>query len=108
MDSDDTRRARPEGDASEERPDRYPTGEETPAQVAGTAARGLVGALAGRFFLLNALVWMFVGGGLLTGAWVLVGDELERRERVATFEGRADGVIESPADLHDPGRRRDR
>lgn len=96
MESDETRRARPEEEETGDREDAFPTGDESPREVGRTVIRGLAGVLLARFFFLNGLIWLLVGGGMLTAAWVLVQAELARRERIETFNGRATGTIEDP------------
>lgn len=96
MESDESRRARPEGEETGDREDAFPTGDESPRQVGRTVIRGLAGVLVARFFFLNGLIWLLVGGGMLTAAWVLVQGELARQERIETFSGRVTGTIEDP------------
>lgn len=93
MTTDDTGRASPH---RERRPEGLPTGDESPREIGGTVARGLLGALFGRVFFFEALVWLLLGGGLLTGAWVLIDGELGRRAMLVEMSGRAEGVVEAP------------
>ena len=75
---------------------RWPSADDSPRKVGRTAVHGLLVAIFARMMFVHGLAWLFVGAGLLTGAWALVQGELERRESLAAFTGRAPGVIEAP------------
>lgn len=75
---------------------RWPTGEESLREVVRTAARGLLRIALFRYLSLVGLIWLFAGAGVLLGAWTLVQHELDRRAYLATFTGRAPGVVEAP------------
>lgn len=75
---------------------RRPTGSESLSEVGGTVLWGLASAYVGRVMFLQSLVWLVVGGGLLAGGWALVRGEMERRETLGAFTGRAQGTIEAP------------
>lgn len=75
---------------------RWPTGDESATEVGRTAARGLLAAIVGRIVFLQSLIWLFLGAGLLMGAWALWEEDTAREETLAAFAGRAQGVIEDP------------
>lgn len=82
----------PEGDDGLQ----WPSADDSPGKVGRTALYGLLTAIFGRVMWFHSLVFLFVGAGLLIGAWSLVRGELDRREALAAFSGRAPAVIEAP------------
>lgn len=75
---------------------RWPTGDESPAEVGGEVVRGLTSVIVGRVMFLQSFVWLLLGAGFLLGAFALVREEMGRRDALAAFDGRAPGTIEAP------------
>lgn len=75
---------------------RWPTGDESPAEVGGEVVRGLGSVIVGRVMFLQSFVWLLLGAGFLLCAFALARDEMDRRNALAAFDGRAPGTVEAP------------
>lgn len=96
MTNDDSARSpRPDGSEGDDA-FRWPTGDESAAEVGRTVAQGLLAVLVSRIVFVQSLVWFLLGAGFLLGAWALWEEDLGRQETLAAFAGRAPGTIEAP------------
>lgn len=96
MTTDDSGRPREDGLLPDDAGGRRPTGSESPREVGEQALRGLFAVVFGRILFFQSFIWLLLGAGLLTGAWALARQEMDRRDALVTFSGRAPGTVEAP------------